>query len=394
MWSTERSLAYKLWAPVVVVLVIAALFSRSAMPLVAATAILALVAISVLWRHYALTDLTLTRSLDPTRLFPGEETQYTLSLTNQKLLPVPWLTVTERFPAALAAGIGDAVWPTSRERQVTQPFTLGPFERVHRSVTLRATRRGFYQIAEAQVAAGDPFGLAHAEATMGTVREVVVYPALLPAWAYDLRAHQMIGDYKAERRLWDDPARLAGVRPYESGDPPRRIHWRATAHTGMLQTKVFDPGADVQVILVVDCGTTELAWSGIDHELLERAVSVTATMARDTLDTRVPVGLLSNALTVNTGRHIRLMPGRSPDQLAAILELLARLIPYYLLPIERLLERELPTLPFGATLVLVSAAESEELSMTLETIRAHGHKIYRCDPRHAEGAAPLEERAW
>ena len=38
-------------------------------------------------------------------------------------------------------------------------------------------------------------------------------------------------------RLYEDPTRISGVRPYEAGDPLNRVHWRATARTGALHSK-------------------------------------------------------------------------------------------------------------------------------------------------------------
>ncbi len=38
----------------------------------------------------------------------------------------------------------------------------------------------------------------------------------------------------ARAHLFEDPARVMGVRDYQPGDSPRRIHWTATASTGRI----------------------------------------------------------------------------------------------------------------------------------------------------------------
>jgi len=371
---------------VLLLLIIVALAAGSTALLIAASGGLAVGGLAYLWRNYALDRVSHERHFAERRLFPGEDVDLRLSLTNRKLLPVPWVTVVERFSTGLAPAGGQQ--PPSALRQITvrQAFTLGPFERVSRTVSLRAERRGCYQFGAVEATAGDPFGLFSAAQTLGGKDEVLVYPSLLDGWDYTVRAYHPYGEVKAARPLWEDPTRLAGARDYVAGDQLRRLHWRATARLGRLQSRVYDPGASLQLMLVLDGNTAEHPWHGVDHALLERAISVAATIARDSLERKIPVGLLSNTLTVNSDQYIRVPLGRSPDQLTVILEHMARLIPYFGLPVAPLLERELSRLPLGAALLLVSVLDSADVVMALDVARRRGHAIFRCDPRDTGGA--------
>ena len=80
--------------------------------------------------------------------------------------------------------------------------------------------------------------------------------------------------------------------------------------------------------------------------------------------------------------------GSSPDQLTVVLEDLARIVPYFGLPVARVLERELSRLPFGAAVLLVSALDSLDTAAALEDVRRRGHAVLRCDPRESGGDAP------
>jgi hypothetical protein len=51
---------------------------------------------------------------------------------------------------------------------------------------------------------------------------------------YNLSSRRPIGEIRLAHRLFEDPTRMAGVRPYQQGDPLNRIHWRATARTGAI----------------------------------------------------------------------------------------------------------------------------------------------------------------
>jgi len=357
---------------------------NAALIIIAILAVLAILAIAVLaqcWRRFGLRQVAYQRHFSEERLFPGEQTVLRLQVTNNKLLPLPWVGLIEEFSGGLRPVDEGGRHSSAQRFTVRQSFTLGPFERVERDLPLQAVRRGCYAFAPVAATAGDPFGLYRAEGTLGSRAEVLVYPPFLEAWEYQVKAQQPFGEIGVRQPIWPDPARPAGVRDYVPGDPLRRLHWRATARVGRLQTRRFDPAAALHLVIVLDVNTAEQLWRGVDHALLERAISVTASIARDALEQRLPVGLLANALTVNFDQTIHVPSGRSPDQLLAILEELARLVLYFGLPISQLLERELPRLPVGAAVVLVSVLNSPDTDDALELLRRRGHPTYRCDPR-------------
>lgn len=392
--SDRRRRFERLWPPVLLILAAVGLATHTVILLACALGALAIGGLAQLWRLAGLRDLAYERRFGETRLFPDETTTLRLRVTNRKLLPLPWLTVAEQFSAGLPPKDGRERHPDLREYVVRQSFTLGPFEQVERELVLQAERRGCYSFPPVVASTGDPFGFYRVETPLGRRDEVLVYPRLLEPDEYVVRAQQPFGEARAALPIWEDPTRLAGARDYVPGDSPRRIHWRASARLGKLQTRLLDPGANLQVLLVLDASTDERPWYGVDHALLERLISVTASIARDALAQRVPVGLLANTLTVNSDQTIRILPGRGPDQLTAILEDLARLIPYFGLPIAQVLERALPRLPFGAAVLLVSALDSAETEAALDAVRRRGHAVLRCDPRETASAADVEAVAW
>jgi hypothetical protein len=72
---------------------------------------------------------------------------------------------------------------------------------------------------------------------------------------------------------------------------------------------------------------------------------------------------------------VRLLPGRSPDQVVHILELLAAVTAFATQPIEELLLRESPRLPWGSTILVVTAVAHEELLATLLDLQHSGRKV-------------------
>jgi hypothetical protein len=85
--------------------------------------------------------------------------------------------------------------------------------------------------------------------------------------------------------------------------------------------------------------------------------------------------LIAHGALRGSERAVRLLPGRSPSQLMHILELLAQVTPFATQPIEELLVEQAPQLPWGATLVLVTAVAHDELLATLLDLAAVGRRI-------------------
>src|SRR5579875_1456073 len=91
----------------------AALFVLSALthqPIAFLAALFALVIglVPELWYRYALRHLVVRQSLDQRRAFFGEPLTLSISVENQKLLPLPWLEIEDEIPAQVTLLTGHA----------------------------------------------------------------------------------------------------------------------------------------------------------------------------------------------------------------------------------------------------------------------------------------------
>jgi hypothetical protein len=93
------------------------------------------------------------------------------------------------------------------------------------------------------------------------------------------------------------------------------------------------------------------------------------------VDARVPVGLISNGMLPGSDQPVRLLPGRSPNQLVRILEALAGITAFASSPIEEMVLQESPKLPWGATLLLVTAIAHEDLLVALQELEEAGREV-------------------
>jgi uncharacterized protein (DUF58 family) len=207
------------------------------------------------------------------------------------------------------------------------------------------------------------------------VEYLTVFPEIIPLERLDLPAEDPFGDRRSRRRIFEDPAQPMGVREYRPEDGFRRVHWPATARTGQLQVKVFQPTSAQVAMICLNTSTFDRHWEGVYTELLEHLVSVAATLANRYIQDGYQVGLISNGCLSHADRPLNIPPGRSPKQLGALLEALAGVTPMVMVPFEEILIREMPRVHYGASLLVISAVTPPILMETLVRLKRHNRKI-------------------
>lgn len=356
------------------VLVLALLARQAALALLAVTLLISLGA-ARLWQRWALRRIEYRRELSQIRAFPGDEVTLAISLTNRKLLPLAQIQIFDTLPSGLRALDAPVVFSGSRQTSLLRRSTgLRWYERVIWRYRLRCERRGVFRFGPAQAQSGDPFGLYRSEATFPADATLLVYPRLLSLAELGLPARDPLGLLRAPALL-RDPLRVVGVRDYAPSDPLKDVHWAATARTGTLQTRVYEPTTAHTLALALDLDTFEFYFQGIDPELVEHLISVTATLAQSCLAAGHAVGFYANGAPAEDEHLVRLPPGRSPDQLGQIMEALARLTAYSVLPGARLLRLITPELHPGATIVFIGAVAAEPIRAALLRLRELGFRV-------------------
>ncbi|MGH2551439.1 MAG: DUF58 domain-containing protein, partial [Thermomicrobiales bacterium] len=205
-----------------------------------------------------------------------------------------------------------------------------------------------------------------------TSAELIVYPEIRPLADFRLPSDLPIGSATPIRPLFDDPFVVEGIRPYQAGDHPRQLNWRASARTGTLQSKRYERTASPAIIVALDANTFEHFWEGFNTELLELTVSVAASIAADALERGRQVGLISNALPQGSASHTRVAPGASRAQLPRLLEAMAMLVGGTGVRIEQVLSEEARRLPWGSTFIVVTTRVTDPLQSTLLALARRG----------------------
>ena len=364
------------WFTVALLLFVLGLVTRLVALVHMAVIMVVLVAVAWAWTMSALWRLRFEHVFSERRAFVGETVTLRLRLENRKPLPVLWLRVHEFVPEHLPIS-GARVAPSHRPRQnlLEAIFALAAFRRADRIVTVECTRRGFYAFGPATLYASDPFGFFLARRQVMGERWLIVYPRVEPLTRLGLPAKNPLGEVTTALPLFEDPVRTVGVRDYEPRDDFRRVHWKASARRQRLQSKVLEHTTSHSVVVVLNAATLKPHWIGVVPPLLERAVSVAASLAYYVAEQRWPVGLMANGVLPRSDQPLRVPPGRGPQQLTLIFEMLAAVTPVVTMPIEDLLRQESPRMPLGATFVVVSAIVDDDLVATLQDLRAEGRRL-------------------
>jgi uncharacterized protein (DUF58 family) len=296
--------------------------------------------------------------------FVGEKINVRLRVENAGWLPLPWMELREALPVELGG---------SRPFQrVTQ---LPGREKVRFEYTLEALKRGYYQLGPLTCSTGDILGLSGTVAAEGLIQHVTVYPKIVLLKRVQIPSRSPHGTLRHTRPMFEDPTRVFGKREYTVGDSLRRVDWKASATTGQLQVKLFEPSIALETLVVLNLSSQDYgARSRIDDT--ELAVVIAASLANWIVEQKQTVGLLVNGrdpLSAD-GAPQYFSPRKGQAHLMRLLESLARaeMTENVPLPLPDLLQRQRYLLPWGTTLIVITGSANDALLDELYQARRAG----------------------
>ena len=358
------------WIHFAILMLIVGVLLRANDLIILAALLLVIIPVAWAWHRVALWRVTYERVVNEHRVFVGETIQLSTRVSNRKILPLAWITIDDQFPAILAPNC-KALAPSHipLTGYLSQRAALGAFERARWSYQIECNQRGYYALGPARVRSGDLFGLFEREWLSPRVDKLIVYPRVLPMEDWGLPPKDPLGDVKSRVPIFDDATRPRGVRDYHPDDAPKHIHWRATARRGELQVKLYDPTIAYQWILFVNVATFAQTWQGTDPILLERVIALAASLANFGAEHKYAIGLVANGTWPDSDQRLKILPSRDPNHLRHILEALSAITSFVVTPIETLMRNETSTLPWGATLVMITGIVTDEILAEMLRLR-------------------------
>lgn len=349
----------------------------------------------------------------------GDAIAVVIWLENRSWLPVPWLLLEDLLPRRALQFRTPSLQVNGR-RMTLVSFRGKARKTVH--YQLQCNRRGYYQLGPLVAETGDVFGLYRRYRVLSDPAFLLVYPEVIPLTGFDISSRRPIGEVRMSHRQFEDPTRIAGVRSYQAGDPFNRIHWGATARTGQLQSKVYEPSTVAGATLILDFHQQSF---DPRHEPVrsELAVTAAASVAGAVFEMGQQTGLVTNGRDAAERARVeswqpeqlhsrrqalaaamrddsdRLRPQvvptrRGNTQLTQILEILARVEMTDGLNCAQLIRETTSRIPRSATVIAVLTAVTPETAVALGNLRRRGFAVTAIisvfeDYEFAEMSAPL-----
>ncbi|MBA2248351.1 MAG: DUF58 domain-containing protein [Chloroflexia bacterium] len=369
--------AFKLGAVIAVLFVVAVINDWSA-PDRLIVMLLAILAVSYVWSRLSLQRLAMTRSLSLDRVRAGEWVTEAVTISNHGRLPKLWIEVRDHSslpghnPGRVVnlGALGSAQWETRTKCRHRGRFRLGPMT----------------------VSSGDPLGLFRVHKSVPVTHALIVYPMALDVSRVPLPAASMSGGKAVNRNALVAAHTIAGVREYATGDPLNRISWTATARTGTMMVKEFDPDPTSDLWIMLDLGGSH--WSGrntgsvgtpgnaraaraapatrevtpglevaLPRTAEEHAIALAGSVAERALAEGRKVGLI-----VNRAMPVRIDPASSQRQWFRIFETLAIATPFGERSLLEAISAEASKFSRNAGLVVVTASSSRDWVSAAEAL--------------------------
>jgi len=290
------------------------------------------------------------RELDKTLIAPGESITARVTVNHVSRAFLQWMIVMDTLPAGAKSNAPTGLVSFGGLKMDSSFFYSAVFP-----------YRGVYPLGPVQMSHGDIIALRLMKEPIDEPTFVRVHPKIFPLAPIMLPSSRLLGERRGDPHSSEDPTRPMGTRFYVPGDPQKRIHWRATARTGTLVSKVYDGSSEpIHAVVLNTC-----QFDYTKPEIFEIACMAAASLCNALALTDQDVGLLieefqeASAGMLHLERCLSVLAGAKLNNVTLS---------------ERLLTfgRDFP---WRATIILVTQKLDEDAAAWLDLRRKAGNSI-------------------
>ncbi len=330
--------------------------------------------------------LSVTLRFRDSYIYEGDTSMLQEVVVNDKLLPLPALEVRLSMSPYLVF-TGDAKDNTGISDQTYKRdvFSFLFHQQITRSLAFCGTRRGCYQIRQADVKSYDFFyrNCGYAAYPQDTV--LYVYPAQVDSRRIDTICTAISGSVLVQNSLFPDPFEFCGIREYTPSDPMNRINWKASARMDQTMVNQFDSTTNLDLAIVFDLEDSRILK---ENALVEETIRIAASLTTRLIRQRMGVSLHSNASIPDySGIYHKEVPAET-GQIAQLNQQLACIDGTNASAVELLASI---TLTNEQLMVLISKNTNDGVLAAVRTLADASHPVLWVIPRHPADDEALPE---
>lgn len=276
---------------------------------------------------FGLKKIKYHRYFDKRFVFEGESVSMIEEISNNKILPVPWLKVESKIDENLLFGSGSENLKVRHKSLHESVFMLYPFTRIKRIHHVVCAKRGEYNLENVYLSSGSLLGgsgertvISHSESSL------VVYPKIQNVRDLPLKHHNIFGQILMKRWIIRDPFYIAGTNEYTFSEPLNMINWKATARTGALRVHNLDFSSEHKIMLLMNVDLEQDQWTTpADLEIVELLIGISASFVYQALKMGIETGYATNASCRFNEEIPSVDPKSGNEQLHTILQCMSRI---------------------------------------------------------------------
>ncbi len=257
-----------------------------------------------IYKKHTFERLSYKASLDATEATVGDDIYLFEELTNEKVLPLPYIKVCSSLPEGLSFRLSMEEDGKLREMYapaVESMFVMKGRQRIKRRWRIACRKRGVYTLGDVVIVANDLIGYNAHSAGLSMPRLKSTTVTVLPV-AVDLErdftsTKFFSGDIITNRSLLTDPMLRAGARDYTPVDPMNRINWKLSASHARLMVNVEEYVQKIQSNVILNMCSHMIERDPTvpaNPEFVEYNITVAASLLERFASNNIPVRLIAN----------------------------------------------------------------------------------------------------
>lgn len=331
----------------------------------------------LLYKYFNLRGMVYKRSISENAVFEGDKIFMFEDIENNNFLPIAWMKAESLINPNLQ--LGDIKnMQTSQGGYHRSVFSIMPFYRIKRTHEMTCLSRGYYNVGNVTITAGDIFGLVSKIVTYDNQTMLLVYPKPLSEDKMLDCFKSLQGDVVVRRFINPDPFLVAGVRDYQIGDPMSSINWKATARTNHLQVYKYDYSANSDIMILFNIDTSEsqdLFPNEEESKKIEFGIHFCSAVVEKAIKQGIAIGFCSNGHFKEDKNFVNIPSRCSNTQLYAILEAMAKLQLTRTVSFHTMMKSVRSTIPKNTDILIISLYSDERIEEQIFELRRNGHQV-------------------